>query len=216
MKALKIKICGINQNSSYDKIKQLSPDFIGHIFYKNSARNVADTYRIEKTDDINPVGVFVNENMEQLLLKCEQHQLKYVQLHGNEKPEFCKMIQENGLKIIKAFSISSVFDFNLLHQYEKHCDYFLFDAKGENYGGNGIRFRWRLLRKYELSKPYFLSGGISSQHADEILDLSHSDNRLYGIDLNSGFEISPAIKDEKKLMEFIKNIKKENYGIASN
>ena len=86
-----------------------------------------------------------------------------------------------------------------------HSDYFLFDTKGKLPGGNGFTFDWTLLENYQGDIPFFLSGGINAQHAEIIKSLNLK--QLYAIDLNSGFEIEPALKDISLLKKFIEDVK---------
>src|SRR5690606_41924088 len=122
-----------------------------------------------------------------------------------------------SLKIIKVFSIKEEFDFRALEEFEEIADYFLFDTKGENKGGNGYTFNWDILRDYPSTKPFFLSGGIGDDSLKEIRSLMEFFNEngkaglLYAIDVNSKFEISPGVKDIKMLEKF--NAELKNNGI---
>jgi phosphoribosylanthranilate isomerase len=112
---------------------------------------------------IKKVGVFVNASLEYILAKVEKYGLDLVQLHGEESVDVCINIQKMNLnlKIIKVFSIGETFDFQQLEPYKPHCDYFLFDTKGKEKGGNGFAFNWDVLKDYDNEKPFFLSGGLS-------------------------------------------------------
>ena len=148
-----------------------------------------------------------------ILKKAHEFNLDAVQLHGKETPEFCSELispLERGLrgvsfKIIKAFNISDAFDFKQLNAYEACCDYFLFDAFGKKAGGNGITFNWDLLSKYNGKTPFLLSGGIDETMVSEIKKINHP--QFIGIDINSGFEIEPALKDVEKIKEFNKMLR---------
>ncbi len=112
------------------------------------------------------------------------------------------------LKIIKAFSVDEEFDFDLIKLYDNYCTYFLFDTKGKNYGGSGIKFNWKILQKYKGKTPYFLSGGIGLEDKSKLLSfLRRQESKLcIGIDINSGFEIEPALKNIEKIKEFKNNL----------
>ena len=129
-----------------------------------------------------------------------QYQLNYIQLHGDESPLFCKKLNSANLNIIKAFNIHKAFNFLNLANYEPYCDYFLFDASGKNKGGNGVIFDWNLLASYTGSTPFLLSGGIDQLMAKKIKKINHP--MLAGVDINSRFESSPAIKDINKIKAF--------------
>ena len=135
-----------------------------------------------------------------------KHQLSAVQLHGDESPDYCKVIKNLNVEVIKTFSISNNYNFSILKRYEKNCDFFLFDTKGDLPGGNGINFDWDILKNYPLQKPFFLSGGIGTDNIDQIKKLLNSQLPIYAIDVNSKFEISPAKKNIDKLKLFKKEL----------
>ncbi|MBL4625123.1 MAG: phosphoribosylanthranilate isomerase [Flavobacteriales bacterium] len=205
---MKVKVCGMRDPENISELTQLDIDYIGYIFYSKSPRNVVRNPNVEIPSAIQKVGVFVNESVEFIQERVIEYQLDFAQLHGDETPEFCKELKEKGLKIIKAFSIGDGFDFKQLDRYASCCELFLFDAKGENYGGNGTTFNWALLKHYDGVIPFLLSGGISSEYLDEIVEIQHP--QLLGIDVNSGFEVSPAMKDVKKVKKMVEKIK--NHG----
>lgn len=178
----------------------LKPDFIGFIFYDKSKRFVADFPQIEIPSATKKVGVFVNQTIEEIAEKANNHTLDFVQLHGNETPEFCEKLATKNIKIIKAFSVDENFDFSATKPFEKGVYLFLFDTKGNNYGGNGIKFNWELLQNYTGKTPFLLSGGISKNDSEEIKKFKHP--AFLGIDINSGFELEPGLKNIKEIKEF--------------
>ena len=148
--------------------------FIGFIFYNKSKRFVSDFPQVEIPLYIKKVGVFVNETAENILEIVKNHNLDYVQLHGDETPAFCSKLAKNEevnagflesfqLGVIKAFSVDEDFDFSIIEEFEQYCDYFIFDTKGENYGGNGVKFNWEILKNYKGNTPLIhqcLIGGL--------------------------------------------------------
>jgi len=184
---------------------ELPIDFIGLIFYKKSKRFVEN--KIPKIDfkGKEKVGVFVNPTLDFIKEKSQQFDFVTIQLHGDESPEFCKILKEKNYTIIKAFSVDEAFDFNETKEYESFCDYFLFDTKGKLPGGNGYTFDWKILKNYKGETPFFLSGGINSSHKNILKELNF--NQLYAIDLNSGFEIEPALKDISLLKKFTTDVR---------
>jgi phosphoribosylanthranilate isomerase len=204
---MKIKVCGMRDTSNINELAGLKPDFIGFILYPGSARYVGDKYQLDAVipDQTKKVGVFVNALIKDVFNWKIRLNLDLVQLHGAEPPEYCSEIHHLGLTIIKAFGISTDFDFNLLDEYTPYCDYFLFDTKTALHGGSGQKFDWEILDSYPLQTPYFLSGGIGPQDA-EILSTKESE-KLFAIDINSGFEITPGIKDIDQVRQFIKKIR---------
>lgn len=197
---LKLKVCGMRDNTNITALSEIKPDFIGFIFHKKSSRNVSEPIQTDSSKNCFRVGVFVNETQAFIFDKIKKYHLDYVQLHGAESPEFCNDIREQGIKIIKAFNISDDFNFSNITSYEPLCDYFLFDAFGKRAGGNGITFNWRLLNKYNGKTAFLLSGGIDATMANQIKELKHS--KFAGIDINSGFEIEPAFKNIEKIKAF--------------
>ena len=179
---------------------QVQPNFIGFIFHDKSPRNIVEKTQVEIPSAVKKVGVFVNKEIEFLLEKTNQFRLDFVQLHGNESSSFCEEVKSKNLKVIKAFNISKEFDFNQLVSYESSCDYFLFDAFGKNAGGNGITFNWELLNNYKGAVPFLVSGGINETMVNNIKEIHHP--QFVGVDVNSGFELEPALKNIEKIKLF--------------
>ena len=203
---MKVKVCGLREKDNIEKINSLLIDYLGFIFYKKSKRTILDnSENINFIKELkNKVAVFVNEKQDNIQSYIKKYQFDFVQLHGDENPNFCFQIK-SFTNIIKAFSVDDNFDFNCLKEYEDVTDFFLFDTKGKDYGGNGISFNWSLLEKYKLSKPFFLSGGISINDIDKIKEISHP--LLYCVDINSKFEIKPGLKDVELVKSFLNKIK---------
>jgi len=199
---MKIKVCGMRQQGNIEELVALKPNFIGFIFYEKSPRFVGEELNEEyiKTipKSIKKVGVFVNANPGYILDMVKKYDLQYAQLHGNEMPDICRSLRQKGVNIIKAFSIDENFNFAMLNNYKSFCDLFLFDTKGDKPGGNGVPFDWKLLKKYDNEKPFFLSGGIDLDNIETIIELSKT-LPVYGIDVNSLFETEPGVKDIAKL-----------------
>lgn len=201
METLRLKVCGMRDN--IEEVAGLKPDYLGFIFYQKSPRYVAEQFVMPELDhDIKKVGVFVNSPAEEVIHTGKRFGLDFIQLHGDESPEVCKLIQKAGFGIIKAFHVDEHFDFNQTEQFHSTADHFLFDTKTETYGGSGKAFDWEMLNKYKLQKPFFLSGGIG---LDNLNDLQKLDLRkVHALDVNSKVEIRPGLKD----MEKIKMLKK--------
>jgi len=193
------------------EVESLDVDLLGFIFYSGSSRYVGDSY--ESIDAIrdcakHKVGVFVNEQVEVILDRMIRYRLDRIQLHGDETPSLCRELRQHGYPVIKAFSISSKDDFSKTDCYANCCDHYLFDTKCIGYGGSGQRFDWTLLDEYKGSTPFILSGGLTGDCIDDLRRINHAG--FSGIDLNSGFELSPAHKDVSKLKEFIGKIRENN------
>lgn len=207
---MKLKVCGMRERTNIEALIPLKPDFIGFIFYDKSPRYVGEGLSEEIIRQIPPsikkVGVFVNASPDYIMSMAKQYDLQYVQLHGNEMPDFCRILRQKGLNIIKAFSVDNDFNFAMLNNYKPFCDLFLFDTKGTQPGGNGVPFDWDILRKYDQEKPFFLSGGISVDNIDKVVELAQS-VRIYGIDINSCFEVEPGVKDMEQIQNVIDKIR---------
>lgn len=197
------------------EIASLKPDYLGFIFYEKSPRNFENGIP-EISSEIKKTGVFVNASSDFILEKARKYNLQAIQLHGEETAPFCtnlrkelkKLKATSELEIIKVFSVDEEFDFDTILPYEDELDYFLFDTKGKNKGGNGVAFNWDILSKYPSKKPFFLSGGIGIEEIESIKSLlaefqkKGEQDLLYAIDLNSKFEIEPGLKDLEKLEIF--------------
>ena len=198
-----VKVCGMRDSENIRAIEQTKADLMGFIFLPKSPRFVASLpeYMPKKQKR---VGVFVNASLEQILAKAQKFSLEYIQLHGDEPPAFCSELKNRGLKVIRALRIANADDIIRAESYNM-SDLMIFDTKTELYGGSGKKFNWQLLENYKGCVPFLLSGGIRSDTFEEIKAFFHP--QFAGIDLNSGFEISPALKDVGKLNNFIEKIK---------
>ena len=186
-------------------VEALGIDYMGFIFWPHSKRYIA-----ERPDYLphhaKRVGVFVDCNIENVVLHIDNYELDAIQLHGHETPDYVQTlkVKRPDMLIIKAFNIATLEDFQQTETYEGFADYFLFDTKGKSIGGNGEKFDWSVLAAYHGSTPFLLSGGIGPDDVDSIKSFHH--DKCVGIDLNSRFEISPGLKDIHKLKSFIAKI----------
>jgi len=201
-------------NQNIESVAGLQPDYLGFIFYERSKRNF-EGHIPEITHNIKKVGVFVNATVSEINSKITEHNLDAVQLHGDESPAYCLALRENnatGIEIMKAFSMSADFDFEILKAYMSTCDYFLFDTKGKERGGNGTLFDWEILKGYNLDKPFFLSGGIGPDEIEQVAEFLQTPmaTNCYALDVNSKFESKPGMKKVLELKKFIElNAKEE-------
>ena len=205
---VKLKICGMKYPDNILEVGSLLPDYMGFIFWEQSARYFDGEIPI-LPKSIKKTGVFVNASQEEIISKITKYDLQAVQLHGHESVAFCKELKEhfgNAIEIIKVFSVDSAFDFDQLEPFETVCDYFLFDTKGKLPGGNGTTFDWKVLENYSSKKPFFLSGGIGVDEIDLVNEILKIDLPLFAIDLNSKFEIEPGLKNPKLLSSFKQKI----------
>ena len=205
---MKIKICGMKYPENIEHLALLKPDFLGFIFYEKSKRFVGDNLLIKDLHidkNTQKVGVFVNASHEYILENIKKHDLDLVQLHGDETPDFCAYLFKQNIKISKAFQVDEDFDFKILDVYKDVCSYFLFDTKTKHYGGSGRKFDWDILSGYDNEKPFFLSGGIDIDDAQNIKQLKGLN--IFAIDINSKFEIEPGLKDVGKIGVFMEELR---------
>lgn len=206
MKNISLKVCGLTRPSDFTLLQKMGVDYGGIIFYPKSPRYAVGKLNpeaVRNNKGIQKVGVFVNEDQEEIQSKIKEFGLDAVQLHGNESVELCQALKFETT-VIKAFRVKEKSDLELAKDYEGSCDYFLFDTAGKDYGGNGILFNWEILKDYSLTTPFFLSGGIGLEQVEALQKLNLP--KLAAIDVNSKFEIEPGIKDLNLIQEFICNL----------
>ena len=199
-----IKVCGMCEGENIREVESPDIDMIGFIFYSKSPR-----YLCEMPDympaNARRVGVFVNEDKQTIEMFADRFSLDFIQLHGNESPEYCRSLQLSGLKLIKAFPIASRKDLQNVHNYSNFCKYFLFDTKCEQRGGSGNQFDWSILHIYKGRTPFILSGGINPYSAKALKEFQHP--LLVGYDLNSRFEVKPGKKDVQRIHLFLNELR---------
>ena len=196
-----IKVCGMREARNIREVEALGIDLMGFIFWPKSSRYVSirPNYLPQK---VKRVGVFVNEDIEQVKRIAETYVLDYIQLHGSESPEYAQQLRD--WKVIKAFNIATTADLGITNLYKGIADCFLFDTKGKSVGGNGEKFDWSVLEDYTGDTPFLLSGGIGPDDAERVRAFHHP--KCIGIDLNSRFETTPAIKDIAALQRFLSQL----------
>ena len=203
-------------------ISALGVDMIGLIFYPPSPRYVQQfssgagiipDYAPDMGKTPLRVGVFVDEMPQNIVTRVYNYKLDYIQLHGNEPRETLENLRATidpdikpKIKIIKAISVSSTEDIKKYKEYVGAADLFLFDTKCKTVGGSGEQFDWQVLQAYDGDVPFLLSGGIGPDDAERIKNFHHP--KCIGIDLNSKFEIEPALKDVEKLKQFLVKVKR--------
>jgi len=207
---LKLKVCGLTQISQIQELISLNVDFLGFIFYEKSPRFVLNHLSIEGISEINhqgKVGVFVNETIEKITEISEKAKLNFIQLHGDEDEEFVKKLRlrlSKNIKIIKAIRIGDDFEkfkneISKISNLKSQISNLLFDTDSKAFGGTGKTFDWQILNEIEISKPYFLSGGISLENIHQLSTINH---QPIALDINSKFEIEAGIKNLEKIKTF--------------
>ena len=218
--SLKIKICGLSQPDHITMSLRNGADMLGFIFASPSPRTLNPRFARENNfsdlaRNVERIGVFVDPENNHLLKSIKSIDATMIQLHGCETPERCSEIKEiTGLPVIKSFGIGSKNDLEKTNNYFNYVDYFLFDAKPSNApnaqkGGLNKVFEWGFLEDCNL-KNFFLSGGLN---IDNVVD-AITQTKPMCIDVSSGVEKHPGVKDEKLIKDFIKTAQsfyKENY-----
>lgn len=199
---MKIKVCGIVDVEQILALDEMAIDYIGINFYPLSKRYFHGAQNLSNLclKYAKLTGVFVNPALDTVLKAADNHQLTYIQLHGNETPEFCNALANRGLKVIKVFDGNYIPEYKTMLMYEA-CNFFIIDSGLSNLAGQGQKFDWTNLKYAGITKPWMLAGGIQEKHADELIALTALP-LMMGCDINSGFELGSAIKDIEAISRF--------------
>lgn len=199
-----IKVCGMRDAENIRAVENIGPDWMGFICWQKSSRHVAQ--KPAYLPQCTRVGVFVDADIEYIQQMVSLLGLNRLQLHGKETPDQCREIARvTNRPITKAISVLTEDDVRKANAYADIADYILFDTKCKCVGGSGEQFDWDIMQTYQGNTPFILAGGIGPGDEDRVKAFSHP--QFAGIDLNSRFEISPALKDTTLLKEFITKIK---------
>lgn len=196
---MKVKFCGIKRIEDINMCNALVPDFIGFIFWDKSKRNIsmdkAKELKLVLDKRIKVVGVFVDENLDNIINFSNQNIMDIIQLHGNENNKYIKYLQDTTKKpIIKAFKIISYDD--IINANESVADYVMLD----NGYGTGKSFDWNLIKN--VKRDYFLAGGLNVNNVEEAI----TKLKPFAVDVSSGIE-TDGVKDELKMQEFLKIVR---------
>lgn len=196
----KIKFCGLKRKADIEAANALKPDFVGFVFAKDSRRYISPENAAELKSrlsyEISAVGVFVNERPESIASLLDNGVIDMAQLHGDEDETYINRLKEFTRKpVIKAFRISSVSD--VLKASASSADMILLDSGT----GSGSTFNWRLIK--EMSRPYFLAGGLDPVNVIDAVRLLHP----WAVDVSSGIE-SNGLKDIDKMAAFAAAVRK--------
>ncbi len=198
-----VKICGITRAQDAELAASLGAWAIGFNFWPGSKRRVdpaiAAGIARELRRKIEPVGVFVNPTLDEVVRIVEGVGLTHVQLHGDEGPSFCTAVAERtGARMIKALRIGSGADIRDAGRF--HTDFHMFDAAaGAAYGGTGRTWNWDMAAQRRSHVPLILSGGLTPENVAEGIAAVHP----WGVDVASGVESEPGVKDPAKVEAFI-------------
>ncbi|MCB9983742.1 MAG: phosphoribosylanthranilate isomerase [Rhodospirillales bacterium] len=206
-----VKICGIKTQKSLEAAVQAGARYVGFVFYPPSPRNIAPYSAKELSltlpTGVKAVGLFVDPTDEELEHILGIVPLDMLQLHGSESPKRVQQIKDKfAMPVMKAIKIHEAGDFESVKDYEPVVDWLLFDSRPENAalpGGTGQRFDWSLLEDRTFAKPWMLSGGLTPENVAEAL----SQLSPTAVDVSSGVESAPGIKDPDKIKAFIDAVK---------
>ena len=206
--SLIIKICGLKTPETLEAAIAAGADWVGFVFFAKSPRNVL-------LDEAKVLGQIVGSRAKKVALSVDADDTALAdiekaltpdlhQLHGHETPEHVAAIRARfGRPVIKAVGIAEAADLEAARAYETAADWLLLDAKPPKNaalpGGNGLPFDWQLLAGLDLQKPFMVSGGLDPSNVGEAIAISHP----AGVDVSSGVEAAPGIKDPAKIRAFI-------------
>lgn len=202
MISVKIKICGITNADDALAAVDMGADLLGFNFYPKSKRYItvdkAHAIINKLPTFVDTVGLFVNATTEEVREVVGEGMLNWIQLHGDETPEFCDSLSDVGVKIIKAIRVRSKKDIKSVKNF--FTDVILLDAyDAKLYGGTGKVFDWKLVSN--IQQRIFLAGGITPENAVKAIEVG-----VYGIDVCSGIESEPGKKDHEKMRRLFENI----------
>jgi len=202
----KIKICGITNIEDALLASQLGADALGFIFYRESKRYIDPEIARGIISSLPPfvttVGVFVNQDLDEIIAIKDKTGIDAAQLHGDESPEFCSLIP---FKVIKVIRVKNSLDIDRVALYPVQA--ILFDTYSDvQYGGTGKSFNWGILQNISNPSRIILSGGLSPGNVAEAI----STVKPYAVDVSSGVEDTPGKKDHMKLRKFIEAVKNGN------
>lgn len=203
-----VKICGLTAPEGVAAAVAAGARYLGFVFFAKSPRHVtpeqAAALAAEVPLGIAKVGLFVNPDDALLRDVLAQVPLDMIQLHGSESPARVTEVRAlTGLPVIKAVGVAAPRDLDALWDYGLVADMLLIDAKppkdADLPGGNGLAFDWRLLAGRQILKPWLLAGGLTPENVTQALRLT----RAPGVDVSSGVESAPGVKDPGLIRDFI-------------
>ncbi|BAQ62427.1 phosphoribosylanthranilate isomerase [Geminocystis sp. NIES-3708] len=206
---MRVKICGITNLEQGLAIVNSGADTLGFICVAKSPRYVNNeiikNIIQQLPKEISKIGIFVNENIDNLIKTVQETGLTGIQLHGEESTAFCAQLREflPDIEIIKAFRYQNPESLALLDSYIPVIDTILLDAYQQGvYGGTGKILNWLELLNFRPSRPWLLAGGINPDNVLNALEILKCD----GIDVSSGVEISPGNKDLDKIRQLFQKL----------
>jgi phosphoribosylanthranilate isomerase len=207
--AVTVKICGLKTVEALDSALEAGADMVGFVFYPLSPRNVgldaARALGARVRGRARKVALTVDASDEQVAAIIEALDPDLLQLHGREAPDRVVVVRTRfGRPVMKALPIAERADLSPIRLYDKLADRLLFDARAPREatrpGGLGKSFDWRLLENLNIGLPFMLSGGLDADNVAEALRIT----RAPGVDVSSGVERAPGVKDPDKIVAFVR------------
>jgi phosphoribosylanthranilate isomerase len=198
MRFVRIKICGVTRLEDALRASRLGADALGFNFWPRSRRHVtaaaARQIIARLPPFVTPVGVFVNQSEGEMRAIAAETGIQVFQLHGDEPPELCSRLP---LPVLKAVPVDQVSTLSKLLSYEVQA--FLLDTPSRGYGGTGRPFDWSLAEGVSEAAPVILAGGLTPENvADAVRAV-----RPWAVDVASGVESSPGVKDPDRMLRFV-------------
>jgi phosphoribosylanthranilate isomerase len=203
-----VKICGLSTPEAVAAAARAGAAYLGFVFFPPSRRNVtpelAGALCALVPGGVTRVGLFVDADDAALAAALDKAPLDLLQFHGHESPERVAEVKRRFAKpVMKSVAIAGEADLAVAERYYGIADRLLFDAKPPKDatvpGGNGLAFDWQLLSERRWKLPWLLSGGLTAHNIGEAVRISHA----MAVDVSSGVERSPGIKDPDKIAAFI-------------
>ena len=213
---LKVKICGINSAEAADAAVRAGADFAGIAFHRHSPRNVsrelASGLAARMRGRIRLVALLSDPSDDDLSAALSAANPDFIQLHGHESAERVAAIKaRSGKPVIKAIAIADAADFAQIPGYENVADMFLLDAKppksSDREGGHGAPFDWQLLRGRTFRRPWLLAGGLNPENVARAIRTAEAE----GVDVSSGVETAPGVKDANLIRSFVANARSAGF-----
>ena len=209
---MKVKICGINSEDALEAAVAGGADLVGVVFFPPSPRQVSVARAAELLQflprTVQRVGLFVDPDDGLLDQVMNNLRLDWFQFHGRETPERVEAVrQEYGMRVIKAVPVAEAADLDAAQAYAEVADWLLFDAKAppgaDRPGGNAAVFDWTMLKGRRWPVPWMLAGGLTPANVAEAIAASGAK----AVDVSSGVESAPGVKDAALIAEFVKQAK---------
>ncbi len=204
-------MCGVTRAEDAGAAIEAGVDALGFIFYERSPRNIDPDSAAEILNRLPPfvssVGVFVDKEMSEVEDIVRYCRLSHVQLHGKESPKYCERLARlaSPCRIIKAFRVGEGFSAEEIAPYEPFVQAYLLDSYKQGVaGGTGVAFDWSRIGGLDLGKPCILAGGLRQELVAEALEIC----RPYALDVNSGVETEPGIKDAELIRDFVQAVRR--------